>query len=99
MSRIALVPKNTEEHEVVVCGLDHAMGWFFQLFGMPDEEGEDTVLIDKDQMMTRGFNRIELLRLVEEYAVDDEITRHCLSQIAADEDPAKGLPQRNFNTE
>ena len=95
MSRISLTPKNPDKHETVVCRYDDTpIGFFFQVFGQPGEDNEEVILINKDQMFTHGFSRNDMLELIKEYEVDDKITRHCLSQIAADEDPAIGLPQR-----
>lgn len=87
MSRVALNPKDEEKHPVVVCGLDHAMGWFFQVFGPEDEDGEEPLLVDEDSLFNKSFGQTELIRYIRLYAKDDALTRHCIDQISLDLDP------------
>lgn len=95
MSRVVLEAKN-ESHGWCVCGIASGIGWFFMLYGNPTEEESEHVLIDEDQMFTRGFGKAKLLERIEEFAADDEITRHAINMISADLDPELGLPNSYY---
>lgn len=91
MSRLRLEAKNSQ-HELY-CGLDHAIGWFFQIFGPPDEDGEDTVILDKCQLFDSPFGQGAMINLIREFAVDNKRSQHCISRISVDQDPAVDLPK------
>jgi hypothetical protein len=94
MSRVHLKASNPN-HEVVV-GLDHATGWFIQVFDLKaeDETGEETLLINKDALFTPNFGRGEMLSHIQQYAdMSDARTAQAASNIAMDLDPAAGLPE------
>ncbi len=90
MSRVMLQAKK-KDHCVVV-GLDHALGWFCQLYGPEDEDGEDVVLIDNDAFFG-DCNQLKLNEFIREYAILDCRAEHCISQIALGWDPIEGLPK------
>ncbi len=90
MSRVNLTPKDTS-HQAVVCGLDHVCGWFFQVFGKDDEEGEEVLIVDKDTLLSPPCSQSDMIKMIKKYAIDDRISRHCIDQIRLDYDPAAGL--------
>jgi hypothetical protein len=55
--------KQLENGKEVAYGFDHALGYFLQVFDVPDEDGEDVLLIDESSMLTRMSNgkMIELM--------------------------------------
>ena len=95
MSRVFLNAKDPD-HEVV-CGLDHAFGWFFQVFGPETEDGEENLIVDKDTMFDRNFGQTQMVELIREYAQNDAKSEHCICQISLDIDPALGIER--FNSE
>lgn len=90
MSRVVLNSNNWKQ--VVICGLDHATGLFFQVFGEPDKDGEDVLLVDKDAFFHPGFGKMEMIELIKEYAKNDKRSAHCIDSIFLDLDPAENLP-------
>lgn len=91
MSRVALNPRDPEKHPAVICGLDHAMGWFFQVFGPDDEDGEEVLLVNKDSIFTPRFGQGDMIDLIRQYAADDPLSTHCITRIVEDFDPALGI--------
>jgi hypothetical protein len=55
--------KQMEDGRTVVYGFDHALGYFLDVFGISDEEGEREVLIEESSMLTKMSNgkMIELM--------------------------------------
>ncbi len=55
--------KQLENGKEVAYGFDHALGYYLQVFDVPDEDGEDVLLIDESSMLTRMSNgkMIELM--------------------------------------
>lgn len=79
MSRVWLESK--DETKTVVIGLDHVMGYFFQLFG-EDIDSEENVLMDED-FVSQG----QMIALIEEHAVQSTQTKQVIAAIACDLDP------------
>lgn len=81
MSRLTMSANNGGS---LAYGLDHALGWFFQLFDANEE-----ILIDEDTMFT-GLSESRLVDLIREHgnADDVELCEGKLLLIALSLDPA-----------
>ncbi len=83
MSRVKLNPK-TPGYEIVV-GLDRPLSTFFATVYGPEPEtpNEDhRPLIFKDR-----WDRFDVIKIIDEYAIDDEETRRVRKAIMLDLDP------------
>ena len=85
MSRIVIRAKDRENS--IAFGLDKTTGWFFQLFGPDDKEGEEVLLIDKDSMFSSSFGQGELIDMIRKYAVVTNRVQGYIDYIAMDLDP------------
>lgn len=83
MSRINLDAK--EPYDVVV-GLDHALGYFLQVWD-DTKDPDENLIVDKDQILCRGFGRGPLLEEVQQYILDTPRNKRALDLIALDLDP------------
>ena len=66
MSRYSKLLKNGKE---IAWGFDHALGYFFQVFDVPDEDGEDVLLVDRSSW--QGMSNGEMLELCDTYGVPE----------------------------
>jgi len=59
--------KQLESGKEVAWGFDAAVGYFLQVFDVPDEDGEDILLIDESSMFTKMSNgkMLELMNVYE----------------------------------
>ena len=59
--------KKLDNGKEVAYGFDHATGYFFQVFDVPDDDGEDHLLIDECSMLTNMSNgkMLELMNIYE----------------------------------
>lgn len=87
MSRIRLNAK--DKNHTVICGLDHAIGWFFQLYDSSKEPNQNPVL--DECLLFHNLGRSALIERIDQYAVKDARTDHCTTNIALDLDPAAGV--------
>jgi hypothetical protein len=57
--------KNLDDGRSVVYGYDHALGYFIDVFGIPDDQGVSESLIEESSFLTRMSNgkMIELMDL------------------------------------
>jgi hypothetical protein len=55
--------KELEDGRSVVYGFDHALGYFIDVFGIPDEDGVSESLMEESSVLTRMSNgkMIELM--------------------------------------
>jgi hypothetical protein len=55
--------KELEDSRIVVYGYDHALGYFIDLLGVADEQGERELLIEESSMLSKMSNgkMIELM--------------------------------------
>lgn len=55
--------KTLEDGRTLAYGYDHALGYFFDLFGIPDEKGVSESLIEESSFLTKMSNgkMIELM--------------------------------------
>lgn len=65
MSRFSLKIKDSEaQAKELIVGFDRPLGgYFFQVFGSPDKDGEDT-FIEPHEMVS---DRLKILRIIEKY--------------------------------
>lgn len=89
MSRVKLTPKNPK-HEVVV-GLDRPLSTFF--ISVMHVQADDDLRDLRPIEFRDRWRRADVLDKIEQYAVDDERTRHAYRQIMLDLDPADGIPK------
>ncbi len=45
--------KQLENGKEVAYGFDHAFGYFFQVFDVPDDDGEEILLVDECSTLTK----------------------------------------------
>lgn len=83
MSRVNLDAK--EPYDVVV-GLDHALGYFLQVWD-DTKDPDENLIVDKDRILCRGFGRGPLLEEVQQYILDTPRNKRALDLIALDLDP------------
>ena len=59
--------KQLESGKEIAYGFDHVLGYFLQVFDVPDEDGDDILLIDESSMLTKMSNgkMIELMNVYE----------------------------------
>ena len=88
MSRVSLAPRDPDSHTEVIVGLDHVMGWFLQVFGR-EIDGEDNIIVDKDTLLTKGYNLDEIIKDIEYYAENNMKTKEVISSILMDLDPGE----------
>jgi hypothetical protein len=55
----------------IAYGCDHATGYFFQVYDLPLDNGEDNLIIDECSLFTR-MSRSRMVELMTEYQVDPE---------------------------
>ena len=93
MSRVELFLKDPNSNVTAISvGLDHATGYFFQLFvESANADDDDVCLIDQDQVFT-GLTRSKLVNLIKEHARPDQMMSYVIKQIHLDLDPADGCP-------
>lgn len=55
--------KQMDDGRLVIYGLDHALGYFLDVLGIPDEQGERESLIEESSLLTKMSNgkMIELM--------------------------------------
>ena len=65
--RMSRYTKELDNGKEVAYGWDHATGYFLQVFDVPDDDGEDNLLIDECSMFTKMSNgkMIELMNVYE----------------------------------
>jgi hypothetical protein len=90
MSRIKLNSKNPE-HEVFV-GLDKPLSTFFISVTKEDEDKEDILIEFKD-----FWARSEVLSKIDEYAIDDHLTKNVKRAISLDLDPEDFIKDKEKN--
>lgn len=59
--------KQLEDGRTVAYGYDHALGYFIDVFGIPDDQGVSESLIEESSLLTRMSNgkMIELMDMFE----------------------------------
>lgn len=60
--------KEQDDFEIAY-GFDNATGYFFQVFGLPDDDGEDNLIIDECSLFT-NMSKGRMIELMTEYNVD-----------------------------
>tara|TARA_R110001599_G_scaffold327655_2_gene540719 strand:- start:1734 stop:1976 length:243 start_codon:yes stop_codon:yes gene_type:complete len=58
--------KQLKNERYIAYGFDHALGYFFDLFGTPGEEGESEHLIEESSLFTK-MNNGKMLELMDTF--------------------------------
>ncbi len=64
--------KDLENGESVAYGFDRALGYFFDVFGIPDEEGTSQLVVEECSLIT-GMSNGKMMELMAEYEVPQEL--------------------------
>lgn len=62
--------KDLEDGRLVTYGFDNALGYFLDVFSMPDEKGVRKLLIEESSLLTKMSNG-KMLELMEEYDLNE----------------------------
>jgi len=62
--------KELENGKEVAYGFDHVLGYFLQVFDVPDEDGKDILLIDESSMLTKMSNG-KMIELMDVYRLPE----------------------------
>ncbi len=61
-----------ENGKSVAYGFDHALGYFIDVFSVPDSEGKHELLIEECSLLT-GMSNGKMMELMAEYEVPQEL--------------------------
>jgi hypothetical protein len=71
--------KELENGKTVAYGYDHALGYFFDVFDVPDDDGVENLLIEESSLLTKMSNG-KMLELMNVY----ELPESHIEQVAMD---------------
>ena len=62
--------KDMDNGKTVAYGFDKTLGYFFDVFDVPDDEGEEVLLIEESSALT-GMNNGKMLELMDMYKLPE----------------------------